>query len=199
MVGVLVVHPSVLAQTVPELIAYAKSYPGKLNVASAGIGSSPHIYWELFRSMTGVNMVHVPYRGGGPAVTELLGGQVLVFFGGMTTALPHIKTGKLKALAVTTAARLPVLPDVPAIAEHLPGYEATTFVGVSAPRGTPADIIERLNREISAGVADPKFRQRISDLGDTPLAMSHTEFSKLVADESEKWAKVIRAGNVKAE
>jgi tripartite-type tricarboxylate transporter receptor subunit TctC len=178
---------------------YAKSHPGKLTIASAGIGSAPHMYWELFRSVTGVNMVHVPYRGGGLAMTELLGGQVLVFFAGMTSAPAHIKTGKLKALAVTTAARSPVLPDVPAIAEHLPGYEATTFVGVSAPRGTPADIVERLNRETSAGVTDSKFRQRISDLGDTPLAMSTAEFRKLVADESGKWAKVIRAGNVKAE
>jgi tripartite-type tricarboxylate transporter receptor subunit TctC len=198
-IGVLVEHPSVSPQTVPELIAYAKSHPGKLTIGSAGIGSSPHMYWELFRSMTGVNMVHVAYRGGGPAMIDLLGGQIFIYFSGMVTAAPHIKTRKLKALAVTTAARVSVLPDVPAMAEHLPGFEATTFTGISAPRGTPADVVERLSREISAGVTDPKFRQRISDLGDTPLAMSHTEFSKLVADESEKWAKVIRAGNIKAE
>jgi tripartite-type tricarboxylate transporter receptor subunit TctC len=197
--GVLVVHPSVSAQTVPELITYAKSQPRKLTVASAGIGSGPHMYWEMFRSVTGVDMVHVPYRGGGPAVIDLLGGQVLVFFGTMASAAAHVKAGKLKALAVTTVARTPVLPDVPAMAEYLPGYEASVFVGISAPRGAPVGIVERLSREIIAGVADSKFRQRISDLGDMPLAMPTAEFKKLVADEFEKWAKVIRASNIKAE
>ncbi len=197
--GVLVVHPSVVPQTVPELVAYARNNPGKLTIGSAGVGSSPHMYWELFRNMTGVNMVHVPYRGAGPAMVDLLGGQILIYFSGMVSAGPHIKTGKLKALAVTTAARISVLPDIPAMTEHLPGYEATTFTGISAPRGTPVDNVERLNREIRAGLNDAKIRQRIADLGDMPLVMSVAEFSKLVAGESEKWAKVIRTGNIKAE
>jgi tripartite-type tricarboxylate transporter receptor subunit TctC len=197
--GVLVVHPSVSAQSVPELIAYAKSNPGKLTIATAGIGSAPHMFWELFRSVTAVDMVHVPYRGGGPAVTDLLGGQVLVYFATMASAVAHIKAGKLRALAVTTATRTPVLPDVPAMAEFLPGFEASIFVGISAPRDTPAEIVERLNREINAGFAEPHLQRRIADLGDTPLAMSTAAFARLVADESEKWAKVIRAANVRAE
>jgi tripartite-type tricarboxylate transporter receptor subunit TctC len=197
--GVLVVHPSVSAQSVPELIAYAKSNPGKLTIATAGIGSAPHMFWELFRGVTAVDMVHVPYRGGGPAVTDLLGGQVLVYFATMASAVAHIKAGKLRALAVTTAARTTVLPDVPAMAEFLPGFEASIFVGISAPRDTPAEIVERLNREINAGFAEPLLQRRLADLGDTPLAMSTAAFAKLVADESEKWAKVIRAANVRAE
>jgi tripartite-type tricarboxylate transporter receptor subunit TctC len=197
--GVLVVHPSVAAKTVAELIAGAKASPGKITMASAGIGSAPHMFWELFRSQSGVNMVHVPYRGGGPAVTDLLAGQVQCYFGTMASAIEHIKAGKLRALGVTAAKRLAVLPDVPTIAETLPGYEATIFVGISAPQGTPADIVERLNREISAAVADEKFRQRIVGLGDLPLAMPVAEFTRLATDETDKWAKVIRLANIRAE
>jgi tripartite-type tricarboxylate transporter receptor subunit TctC len=197
--GVLVVHPSLAVKTVAELIAHVKENPGKVTMASAGIGSAPHMFWELFRTRTGVNMVHVPYRGGGPAITDLLAGQVLSYFGTMASAVAQIKAGTLRALAVTAASRLAVLPDVPAMAEVLPGYEASIFVGISAPRGTPAEIVTRLNREINAGVGDDKLRQRIADLGDLPLAMSVAEFGKLAADESEKWATVIRTANIKAE
>ncbi len=197
--GVLVTHPSVSAKSVPELIAYVKSNPGKITVASAGIGSAPHMYWELFRSVTGVNMVHVPYRGGGPAVTDLIAGQVLTYFGTMAATLEHIKAGRLRALAVTTATRTTVLPDTPTLAEFLPGYEASIFVGLSAPRNTPIDIVERLNREINTVLADSKSLQRIADLGDVPLSLSTSEFTKLVADETDKWFKVIRAANIKAE
>jgi tripartite-type tricarboxylate transporter receptor subunit TctC len=197
--GVLVVHPSVSARSVPELIAYAKENPGKLTVASAGIGSAPHMYWELFRSLTAVNIVHVPYRGGGPAVTDLIAGQVLIYFGTMAATLEHIKAGRLRPLAVTTASRTTALPDVPSLAKFLPGYEASIFVGVSTPRDTPAEIVERLNREINTALADPKFLQRIADLGDVPLSLSTSDFAKLVADETEKWAKVIRTANIRAE
>lgn len=197
--GVLVVHPSVSAESVPELIAAAQANPGKLTMASAGIGSAPHMFWELFRTLSGVNMVHVPYRGGGPAVTDLIAGQVLTYFGTMASAVAHVKAGKLRALAMTTRTRSPVLPDVPAMNEFLPGYDASIFVGIAAPRGTPADIVERLNRKISAGVADAKFRQRTTELGDLPLSLSTAEFTKLVAEETDKWGKVIRTANIKAE
>ena len=197
--GVLVVHPSLPVKTVPELIAYVKDNPGKVTMASAGIGSAPHMFWELFRSRTGVNMVHVPYRGGGPAVTDLLAGQVLSYFGTMASAVEQIKGGKLRALAVTAAKRLAVLPDVPAMSEYLPDYEASIFVGISAPRGTSAETIQALNKQITAAVTDDKFRQRIVGLGDLPLAMSAAEFTKLAADEQEKWAKVIKAANIRAE
>jgi tripartite-type tricarboxylate transporter receptor subunit TctC len=197
--GVLVVHPSVTAKTVAELIADAKRNPGKITMASAGVGSAPHMFWELFRNLAGVNMVHVPYRGGGPAVTDLLAGQVQAYFGTMASAIAHVKTGKLRALAVTTPSRNSALPDVAAMAEFLPGYDASLFVGLSAPKGTPAEIVERLNREITAGTADAAFRQRVDALGDAPLSMSTAEFAKLVADETEKWAKVIKAANVRAE
>lgn len=197
--GVLVVHPSVAAKSVPELIAEAKANPGKISMASAGVGSAPHMFWELFRNRTGVNMVHVPYRGGGPAVTDLIAGQVMAYFGTMASAVEHIKAGKLRALAVTAVKRLAVLPDVPAMAEFLPGYEASIFVGISAPRGTPAEIVERLSREINAGFAEPKLQQRIATLGDLPLAMSAAEFGKLASDETEKWAKVIQSANIRAE
>lgn len=197
--GVLVVHPSLSAKTVAELIAYVKANPGKVTMASAGIGSAPHMFWELFRNQTGVDMVHVPYRGGGPAITDLIAGQVLSYFGTMASAVEHVKAGKLRALAVTAAKRVAVLPDVPAMSEILPGYEASIFVGISAPHGTPAEIVQALNREITAGVADPKFQQRIVGLGDLPLSMSVPEFTKLANDETEKWAKVIRTANIRAE
>ncbi len=197
--GVLVVHPSLAAKSVPELIAYVKANPGKVTMASAGVGSAPHMFWELFRSVSGVSMVHVPYRGGGPAVTDLIAGQVQSYFGTMASAIEHVKAGKLRALAVTTKTRVTVLPDVPAMAEFLPSYDASIFVGISAPHGTPADIVERLNREITAGVADPKLQQRIANLGDVPLSLSTAEFTKLAADETEKWAKVIKSANIRAE
>jgi tripartite-type tricarboxylate transporter receptor subunit TctC len=197
--GVLVVHPSLPVKTVPELIAYAKSNPGKVTVASAGIGSAPHMYWELFRSVTGINMVHVPYRGGGPAVTDLLGGQVLVYFGTFASTLEHVRVRRLRALAVTSIKRAAVLPDVPAIAEYLPGYEASIYVGIAAPRGTSPDIVEQLNKTVNLAFADATITRRIVDLGDSPLSLLSPEFTKLVADETEKWRKVIAAGNIRAE
>jgi tripartite-type tricarboxylate transporter receptor subunit TctC len=197
--SVLVVHPSVAAKSAAELIAFAKSNPGKITVASAGIGSTPHMCWELFRSLSGVNMVHVPYRGSGPAVTDLIAGQVLTYFGSMAATIEHIKAGRIRALAVTTATRNTAIPDVPPLAETLPGYDASIFVGLSAPRDTPADIVERLNREINTALADPSFLQRIVNFGDVPLSLSASAFANLVAEETEKWAKVIRAANIRAE
>ena len=197
--GVLVVYGSFPVKTVPELIAYAKTNPGKVTVASAGIGSAPHMYWELFRSVTGVDMVHVPYRGGGPAVTDLLGGQVLVYFGTFASTIEHVRTGRLRALAVTSVKRAAVLPDVPAMAEYLPGYEASIYVGIAAPRGTSSAIVEQLNKTINLAFADATIPRRIVDLGDSPLSLSSTEFAKLVGDETEKWRKVIAAGNIRAE
>ncbi len=197
--GVLVVYPSLPVNTVPELIAYVKTNPGKVTVASAGIGSAPHMYWELFRSVTGVDMVHVPYRGGGPAVTDLLGGQVLVYFGTFASTLEHVRAGRLRALAVTSVKRAAVLPDVPAMAEYLPGYEASIYVGIAAPRDTPSAIVEQLNKTINLAFADAMITRRIVDLGDSPLSLSSAEFTKLVAVETEKWRKVIAAGNIRAE
>jgi tripartite-type tricarboxylate transporter receptor subunit TctC len=197
--GILVVHPSLPVKTVPELIAYAKSNPGKVTVASAGIGSAPHMYWELFRSVTGVDMVHVPYRGGGPAVTDLLGGQVQVYFGTFASAIEHVRASRLRALAVTSPKRAAVLPDVPAMAEYLPGYEASIYVGIAAPRDTPSDIVEQLNKTINLAFADAMITRRIADLGDTPLSLSRSEFTKLAVDETEKWRKVIATGNIRAE
>ncbi len=197
--GVLVVNPLLAAKSVSELIAYAKSNPGKLTVASAGIGSAPHMYWELFRSVTGVDMVHVPYRGGGPAVTDLLGGQVLVYFGTFASTIENVRAGKLRALAVTSPARAAVLPDVPAMAEFLPGYEASIYVGIAAPRGTPDEIVEGLNKTINLAFADARMTRRIVELGDAPLSLSTSDFAKLVVEETEKWRKVIAAGNVRAE
>ena len=196
--GVLVVHPSVPLQSVPE-IAYAKGNPNKIAVASAGIGSAPHMYWELFRSVTGIDMLHVPYRGAGPAITDLLGGQVQAYFGTSASTIEYVRTGKLRPLAVTTSTRAAVLPDVPAMAEFLPTYEASIYVGIVAPRNTPAEIVSRLNQEINLALANPKMRQRITELADTPLSLSTVEFGKLIADETEKWGKVIRAANIKPE
>jgi tripartite-type tricarboxylate transporter receptor subunit TctC len=197
--GVLVVHPFVPAQSVPELIAAAKSDPGKITVASAGIGSAPHMYWELFRSLSGVDMLHVSYRGGGPALIDLLAGQVQVFFGTTASSVAHVRTGKLRALAVTSATRAAVLPDVPALAEFLPGYDASIYVGIAAPRGTPAEIAQKLSEEITLASSNPKITARMAELGDTPLPLSTSEFAKLVADETQKWANVIRAANIRAE
>jgi tripartite-type tricarboxylate transporter receptor subunit TctC len=197
--GVLVVNPSLPAKSVPELIADAKGNPGKITVASAGIGSAPYMYWELFRSMTAVDMVHVPYRGGGPAVADLLGGQVQVYFGTFASSIEHVRAGRLRALAVTSATRAPVLPDIPALAEFLPGYDASIYVGIAAPRGTPVEIIDTLNQAINLALTDSRITQRITELGDTPLSLSTPEFAKLVVDETEKWRKVIRTANIKAE
>jgi tripartite-type tricarboxylate transporter receptor subunit TctC len=197
--SVLEVNPSVPARTVPEFIAYAKANPGKLTMASAGSGTPPHIAGELFKMMTGVNMLHVPYRGGGPAITDLLGGKVQVLFGGLPASIEHIRAGKLRALAVTTVERSPALPDIPTVASFVPGYEASTFFGLSAPRATPPEIVERLNGAIKAILADSVVKARLADLGGTALALSPAEFGKLIADETEKWRKVIRAANIKAE
>jgi tripartite-type tricarboxylate transporter receptor subunit TctC len=197
--GLLVVNRGLPVRTVPELIEAAKADPGKITVASSGIGSGPHMFWELFRSMTGVNMVHVPYRGGGPALTDLIGGQVQVFFSSMVSSIGHVKTGIVRPLAVTGPKRADVLPDVPTVGESVPRYEATVWLGISAPKGTPAGIIARLNKEMGAAVADPRVRARIAELGDTPFASTSVEFAKLVAEDTDKWAKVILAAGVKAE
>ena len=197
--GVLVVHPSLPTKSVPELIAYAKSNPGKISMASAGIGSAPHMYWELFRSLSGVEMLHVPYRGGGPAMVDLLGGQVQAYFATGASSTEHIRAGKLRPLAVTTATRVAVLPDVPAMAEFLPAYEASIFVAIAAPHGTPADVVDKLHHEINLALADPRIMQRIAELADTPLPLSTAEFGKLIADKTEKWATVIRKANIRAE
>jgi tripartite-type tricarboxylate transporter receptor subunit TctC len=197
--NVMVVNPSVPAKTVPEFIAYAKAHPGQLSMASAGNGSSSHVAGELFKMMTGVDLVHVPYRGGGPALTDLLGGQVQLMFPTTTTSSAYIRAGTVRALAVTTTTRSEALPDLPTVAEFVPGYEASTFYGVGAPRNTPAEIIDKLNKEINGGLDDPKMKARLADAGGTVLPGSPADFGKLIADETEKWAKVIKFANIKAE
>ncbi len=197
--GILVINPAFPVKSVPELIAYAKGHPGKVTVASAGIGSAPHMFWELFRSKTGVDMVHVPYRGGGPAVVDLIAGQVQVYFGTYAATIQQVRAGKLRALGVTNATRAPVLPDVPAIAEFVPGYEASIYVGIAAPHGTSAAIVDRLANTMKAAHTDPGIAKRIGELGDAPLWLSPAEFTKLVADETAKWAQVIRVAGIKAE
>ena len=194
---VMVVNPSVPANTVAEFIAYAKSRPGKINMASAGNGTVPHVAGELFKSMTGIDLVKVDYRGGGPALIDLLAGQVQVMFEPTLSTLPYIRAGKLRALAVTSATRSAALPDVPAVGEFLPGYEATAWFGIGAPKKTPTDIVDKLNSEVNAGLADPKIKDRLADLGGVGMPMSSVEFGKLIADETEKWAKVVRAANLK--
>jgi len=196
---VVVVHPSVPATTLPELIAYAKANPGKINYGSAGQGTPQNIACELFKMMTGVNLVHVPYRGGAPAVADLVSGHLQVIFAPVSEAIQHIKSGKLRALAVTTATRLDVLPDVPTVAEFVPGYEASGFGGVGAPRNTPAEIIDRLNKELNAGLADSKIKARIVELGGTVLGGSPAAFGTIISDATEKWARVIKFAGVKAE
>jgi tripartite-type tricarboxylate transporter receptor subunit TctC len=197
--NVILVNPSFPAATVPEFIAYAKANPGKINMATAGIGSTPHIFGELFKMMTGVNLLTVHYRGGGPALTDLLGGQVQVMFDPVGEAVGYIQAGRLRALAVTSATRLPALPDIPTVGDFVPGYEAEGWSGMGAPRNTPVEIIDTLNKEINAGLADPKMKARLVDLGSTPLAQSPGDFGKLFADEIKKWAKVIQFANIKAE
>jgi tripartite-type tricarboxylate transporter receptor subunit TctC len=194
---VMVVHPSFPAKTVPEFIAYAKANAGKINMASAGNGSTPHVAGELFKMMAGVNLIHVPYRSAGPALTDLLGGQVQVMFDNMASSIEHIRAGKLRPLAVTTTMRSETLPDVPTVSEFVPGYEVSNWFGVGAPKATPAENLDRLNKEINASLADPKLRARLADLGGTPLVGSPADFGKLIAAETEKWAKVIRAANIK--
>jgi tripartite-type tricarboxylate transporter receptor subunit TctC len=198
-VNVLEVHPSVPVNSVPELIAYAKANPGKLNYASAGSGSPSHVSAELFKMMTGINMVHVPYRGAAPALSELLAGQVQVLIDNMPTSLEHVRAGRVRALGVTSAGRSDALPAVPAIDEFVPGYEATSFFGIGAPRGTPGEIVELLNAEIKAALRDVKFKARISDLGATVFESAPFEFARHLADETEKWGRVVKFAGIKAE
>jgi tripartite-type tricarboxylate transporter receptor subunit TctC len=195
--NVMVVNPLVPAKTVPEFIAYAKANPGRLNMASSGNGSTIHVSGELFKMMTGVNMVHVPYRGGAPALTDMISGQVQVMFDNVPTSIEFIRAGKLRALAVTTATRSEVLPDLPTVADFVPGYEASAWYGVGVPKGTPDDIIDKLNKEINAILAEPKAKARLADLGASLLAGSPADFGKLVADETEKWGKVVKFSGAK--
>jgi tripartite-type tricarboxylate transporter receptor subunit TctC len=197
--NVLDVNLSVPAKTVPEFIAYAKANPGKINMASVGTGSTPHVTGELFKMMAGVNLVHVPYRSAGAALTDLISGQVQVYFGTTASSIEHIKAGKIRALGVTTTARVEALPDVPTIAEFVPGYEASGWFGVGAPAHTPTEIIDKLNREINAGLVDPKLKAKLADLGGTVISGSPADFGNLIADETEKWAKVIKSGSMKPE
>jgi tripartite-type tricarboxylate transporter receptor subunit TctC len=194
---VMVVNPSVPAKTVAEFIAYAKANPGKINMGSSGSGSVSHVFGERFKTMTGINLVHVPYRGG--YVPDLLSGQVQVVFGTITTNIQYIRSGMLRALAVTTATRSDVLPDIPTLAEFVPGYEASQWYGLGAPKDTPAEVIDKLNREINAVAADPLIKARLAGLGVDPMSMTAAEFGKFIADETEKWGKVIRAANITAE
>jgi tripartite-type tricarboxylate transporter receptor subunit TctC len=196
---VLVVNQSVPVTTVPEFIAYAKANPGKLNFASAGVGTGIHMSGELFKMLAGVNMVHVPYRGAGNAMTDLIGGQVQLMFDTTQNSIPHIKAGKVRALAVTTAGRSELLPDLPTIGDFVPGYEASGSFGFGAPRNTPAEIVDRLNREINAVLADPRAKARIAELGGEPLAGSPAAYGRLLAEEAEKWGKLVRAANIKVE
>jgi tripartite-type tricarboxylate transporter receptor subunit TctC len=193
------VNPSVPVKTVPEFIAHANANPGKINMASGGVGSGNHIFGELFKMMTGVNLVHVPYRGAGPALVDLLGGQVQVMFASMSSSIQYVRAGKLRALAMTTATRLPVLPDIPTVAEFVPGYEASFWTGIGAPKNTPAEIVDKLNKEINEALADAKIKTRLAELGATALPGSPADFNKLIADETEKWGKVVRAAAIKAE
>jgi tripartite-type tricarboxylate transporter receptor subunit TctC len=197
--NVMVINPSVPAKTVPEFIAYAKANPGVINYATAGIGSSQHMTAEMFKMMAGISMVHVPHRGTAPALESLLGGQVQIMFASMPSSLGYIRGGQLRALAVSTATRSHVLPDLPTIGEFLPGFEASVFYGIGAPKDTPPEIVERLNKEINAGLADSGLKARLTDLGGAELPGSPADFGKLIVDETEKWAKVIKFANIKAE
>jgi tripartite-type tricarboxylate transporter receptor subunit TctC len=193
------VNPSFPANTVPEFIAYAKANPGKINMASPGIGTTPHMAGELFMFMTGVKMVHVPYRSSAPALTDLLGGQVQMMFSPLPSSIEYVRAGKLRALAVTTATRSAALPDIPTVGDFVPGYEAATFFGIGAPKNTPAEIVERLNKEINAGLTDPNLKARLIDLGSVPTPVTPAELGKFIAEETEKWGKVIRAAGIKPE
>ena len=195
--NVVVVHPSLPVRTIPELIAYAKANPGRINVESPGAGTSSHLAGELFKVMTGVDMIHVQYRGNGPALIDLLAGQVQVGFDTMPASIEYVRAGKLRALAVSTVTRSQTLPDLPTVSEFVPGYESSGYFGLGAPGQTPAEIIDKLNREVNAGLADPKLRAQLTDLGGMILAGSPADFRKLIDDETEKWGKVIRAANIK--
>jgi tripartite-type tricarboxylate transporter receptor subunit TctC len=194
---VMVINPSVPTKTVSEFIAFAKANPNKINMGSSGNGSASHVFGERFKMMTGINLIHIPYRGG--YVPDLLSGQVQVVFGTMSTCIQYIRGGMLRALAVTTATRSDLLPDIPTLAEFVPGYEASVWYGVGAPKDTPAEVIDKLNKEINAGLANPKIKARLADLGADVLALSPADFGKLMADETEKWGTIIRAVNIKAE
>jgi len=194
---VMVINPSIRARTVPEFIAYAKANPGTISLASPGTGTAPHVAGELFKMMTGVNMLHVPYRGDAPAFTDLLGGQVQVYFPTTISSIEHIKTGKLRALAVTTATRVEALPDIPTMGDFIPDYEASNWYGVGAPKNTPTEIVGKLNNEINAALADANMKARLSDIGGVILAGSPADFGRLIAEETEKWAKVIKNAGIK--
>ena len=196
---VLAIHPSVPAKTLPEFIVYAKANPGKLSYGSGGVGGITHITAELFKMMTGVEMVHVPYRGVAPALTDLLGGQVQALFANPAQSIPYIGAGRLRALAITAATRSEALPDIPSVGEFIPGYEASSIFGFGAPKNTPAEVIDKLNKEINAGLADPEIKARVADLDGTVLVGAPADFGKLIADDTEKWRKVIRAANIKVE
>ena len=191
------VHPSFPAKTVSEFVAYAKANPGKLNMASPGNGSGPHVAGELFKIMTGVDMVHIPYRGSAPALTDMIAGQVQVMFSPLSSSIEYVRGGKLRALAVTTATRSEALPDIPTVGESVPDYEASGWFGVGAPRNIPSDIVDKLNKEINAGLADPKLKAKLANLGSSAFVGSPADFGKLVATETEKWGKVIRAAHIK--
>jgi tripartite-type tricarboxylate transporter receptor subunit TctC len=197
--NVVTVNPSVPVKSLPELIAYAKANPGKLSFASAGVGTASHLAGEMFNAMAGVNIQHVPYKGDGPAMVDLIGGQVQVGFATMIASIVHIRSGRLRPLAVTTLQRSDQLADIPTVSDVVPGYEASSWFGIAAPKGTPADVVESVNRETNAGLADAKIKARLADMGGSPLAGSPADFRKHIADETEKWGKVIRAANIKAE
>ncbi len=196
---IMVVNPSVPAKTLPEFIAYAKANPGKINMASPGIGSTPHVNGELFKVMAGTNMVHVPYRSAAAVMTDLLSGQVQLYFGTTASSLEYVRAGKLRALAVTIERRLDALPDIPTVGDFVPGYEASNWYGIGAPRNTPVEVIEKLNKETNAGLADPKIKARIADLGGSLLTGSPADFGRLIADETEKWGKVVKFVGIKAD
>jgi tripartite-type tricarboxylate transporter receptor subunit TctC len=196
---VMVVNPSVPARTAPEFIAHAKANPGKINMASVGNGTTPHMAGELFKMMAGVDMLHVPYRGASPALTDLIGGRAQVMFEGMLSLVEHMRTGSLRPLAVTTATRSELLPDVPTVGQFLPGYEASVWFGIGAPKSTPAEIVDKLNAEINAGLADPTIKARLAALGGTALVAAPGEFGRLFVEDTEKWGKVVRAASIKPE
>jgi tripartite-type tricarboxylate transporter receptor subunit TctC len=197
--NIMEVNPSVPAKSIPEFIAYAKANPGKINYASAGNGSTIHMSAELFKMMAGVDLVHVPYRGGAPALTDMLGGQVQVMFDNLPTSLEHVRAGRLRPLGITSARRSELLPDVPTVADFVPGYESSAWYGVGAPKGTPVEIIDRLNSEINAILAEPRMKTRVAEMGATLIAGSPADFGRLVADETEKWGKVVRFSGARAD
>jgi tripartite-type tricarboxylate transporter receptor subunit TctC len=196
---VMEVNPSTPAMTVSAFVAYAKANPDRVAMASAGNGTPQHVFGELFKAMAGVNLLHVPYRGEAPALTDLLGGEIQVMFGSLSGSVEYIRTGKLRALAVTTATPSEALPDLPTVSDFVPGFEASAWVGIGAPRNTPTEVVDKLNKEINAALADPQMKARLADLGATPVPGSPADFGQLIADETEKWAKVIRAANIKAD